>query len=211
MEFSPYSFFYLFIVLAPFIIICAITLISLFNADFKGICFLAGLAVTSFVSGTVGQLLQSFLTLPVDADAACKATIMSMGGTAYFIPMGQVIISYTFWYFMYCILINGFVLANVGMIVFFCILIIGDIAWNRYNNCFGMQNLVAAMIIGGGMGAASAKVIDTISSREFLYFFNGIGGVSGGGGGGGGGIDSCSVPSKQTFKCNVSRGGKLIQ
>lgn len=203
MEFSPYSFFYLFIVLAPFIIICAITLISLFNADFKGICFLAGLAVTSFVSGTIGQLLDSVFVLPVDPDAACKATIMTMGGTPYNIPMGQVIISYTFWYFVYCIIINGFVIANIGMIIFFCVLILGDIAWNSYNKCFGLQNLIAAMIIGGAMGAMWAKVIDTISDRNYLYFFNGISG--------GGGVDSCSVPSKQTFKCNVTKNGKLIQ
>jgi hypothetical protein len=205
MEFSIYSFFYLFIVLAPFIIICAITLISLFNADFKGICFLAGLAVTSFISGAFGQLAKSVLTLPDQPDAACKATIMTMGGTPYNIPMGQVIISYTFWYFVYCIIINGFVIANIGMIVFFCILILGDIAWNRYNNCFGLQNMIAAMVLGGGMGAASAKVIDTISDRNYLYFFNGIGS------GGGGGIDSCSVPSKQTFKCNVTQGGRVLQ
>ena len=203
MEFSPYSFFYLFIVLAPFIIICAITLISLFNADFKGICFLAGLALTSFVSGTIGQLLDSVLVLPVDSDAACKATIMTMGGTPYNIPMGQVIISYTFWYFVYCIIINGFVIANIGMIIFFCVLILGDIAWNSYNKCFGLQNLLAAMVIGGAMGAMWAKVIDTISDRNYLYFFNGISS--------GGGVDSCTVPSKQTFKCNVTKNGKLIQ
>jgi hypothetical protein len=199
MELSVYTFLYLFIVLAPFIIICSITLISLFNTDLKGICFLAGLAVTTFVTSILGKFLQPYLALPADSDLACKATVMSISGTDNVIPMGQVIISYTFWYFIYCIIVNGFVIANIGMIIFFTLLVIGDVVWNLYNKCFGIQHMLAAIVIGGGLGAASANVIDTISSSTFLYFFKG---TTGG--------DVCAASNKK-FSCNVTRNGKIIK
>lgn len=200
MEFSVYSFLYLFIVLAPFIIICAITLLSLFNADFKGICFIAGLSLTTFATAILGQFFKDILPqMSVPPDAACKATIMTLNDTNYILPMGQVIISFTFWYFIYCIVTNGFVIANIGMIIFFVLLVIGDIAWNYSNKCFHLVNILLASFIGGSLGTLWAKIIDAISESRLLYFVKGTSNE-----------DTCSA-SNQKFVCNVTKNGKLLQ
>jgi phosphate/sulfate permease len=125
---------------------------------------------------------------------------MTHQDTQFIIPMGQVIISYTFWYFVYCLSVNQFEIANIGLIVFFILLISSDIAWNYYNNCFGLFNSFIAFIIGGAMGATYAAIVDTTSSRKVLYSFSGSNNT-----------ESCKVPSKQKFKCSVSEGGRFFQ
>uniref|UniRef100_A0A6C0D497 Uncharacterized protein n=1 Tax=viral metagenome TaxID=1070528 RepID=A0A6C0D497_9ZZZZ len=152
------------------------------------------------IAYALGVLGKSLFQIPIDRDAACNATIMSFGGSDSYLPMGQVIISYTFWYFIYCIIVNGFVIGNIGMIIFFSILTLSDMAWNKYNNCFPLQSILVALIVGAGLGLAAGAAIDAISDRKYLYFFNGITGKSSA-------IDSCSAPSKQKFKCNVTQGG----
>ena len=50
MEFNIVAFTYLFLRLAPFILICFLTLSSIFNQDFKGLIYLLGILFTVVIS-----------------------------------------------------------------------------------------------------------------------------------------------------------------
>ena len=92
-EFNFISLSYLFARLAPFIIICYFALQSLFNWDFKGIFYLAGVLFTVFLNIICLNLISPDTnpTSPV-----CTA-IEGMPNS----PIGQSILGFTFAYLSY--------------------------------------------------------------------------------------------------------------
>jgi hypothetical protein len=200
MELNIISFSYLFLRLAPFILVCFFTLTSIFNQDFKGLVYIAGLLFSSFTTIAFGNMLSDFIPIidAVNKPEVCNMITVGQSGDISKLPLGQSVISFTFGYLLYTIIEQGIVKQNIATIVFFPILLLFDIVWNAKNSCYTIWQLIFSLIIGGLFGVLWSYIISTTKSPELRYF-SGINNN-----------EICSVPSQQTFKCRVYQNGHLI-
>ena len=192
MELSLTTLVYLFFRLSPFILVSYFSLSSIFNQDVKGLIYLAGLLMTCFIA----ILLQNMVPQANTSAANAVCNLITIGdGMAPFskIPLGNVMLTYTLGYFVYIIVTYKLVLQNLPTLIIFPMLIFGDAAWNMYNNCFYWTGILAAIIIGGGMGALWAYIIDTIKNPDLLFLNIGSN------------KSVCSRPSKQLYKCTFKK------
>jgi NAD/NADP transhydrogenase beta subunit len=109
------------------------------------------------------------------------------------VPIGIAILTYTLVYLVYIIAINHLETSNIPTLMFFPGLILADIIWNITNKCFKPFGIIIALIVGGGIGAAWAALIDSFK-QPGLFFLNV-------------GSDKvvCQRPSKQLFKCTFAK------
>tara|TARA_X000000950_G_C13912816_1_gene659645 strand:- start:880 stop:1665 length:786 start_codon:yes stop_codon:yes gene_type:complete len=97
MDLNLATFSFLFLRLAPFILICFFTLSSIFNNDLRGIVYLFGLLIavfTSFIIGTnfdLGDIDQN------DKSGVCDFVLFGKSAEGS-VPVGETIIGYTFFY-----------------------------------------------------------------------------------------------------------------
>lgn len=199
MELNLVTLFYLFFRLAPFIIVCFFSLQSVFNQDFKGVIYLVGLIFACFFTTIVGNIpgigMLSFNfneELPVYAKSVCQVLTLGDGHPLSNIPLSQTVLSYTFIYLVYVIAKYGLVMQNIPTLVIFPALIIGDMVWNSMNGCSNFALLFLSTILGGGVGALWAYIIDNTGMVD-LQLFNGISSQN-----------VCSRPSKQVLRCRLS-------
>ena len=101
MELNIISFSYLFLRLAPFILVCFFTLTSIFNQDFKGLVYIAGLLFSSFTTIAFGNMLSDFIPIidAVNKPEVCNMITVGQSGDISKLPLGQSVISFTFGYF----------------------------------------------------------------------------------------------------------------
>lgn len=202
MELNIITIFYLFFRLAPFIIVCFFSLQSVFNQDFKGIIYLVGLIFACFFTVLVGSFpgFQIFTSeygenMPSTVKQVCRFIELSSGGPISNLPLGQTVLAYTFIYLVFVIVKYNLIMQNIPTLVIFPVLIIGDMVWNVSNSCSNIVLLFLSLILGGGVGALWAYIIDSTGKVD-LQIFNGISSQS-----------VCSRPSKQIFRCKMSKGG----
>jgi hypothetical protein len=190
MEINLFNITYLFIRLAPFILVCYFTLSSVFNQDLKGIIYLIGLLFACFATASLGNIkLFAVDSLP----QLCKFITLSNGSPISNIPLGLTILSYTFFYLLYIIGQNGLWANNIPTFILFPILILCDAAWNLNNSCISIPGLIVSFIVGGVIGVLWASII-TASGIDELKFFNGISNK-----------ETCSRPSKTLYKCKYTK------
>lgn len=194
MELNFTTFAYLFLRLAPFILVCFFTMGSIFNQDFKGFVYLIGLLFACFCSLMLGR---SPMIVSRNAPDICK-TITIGGVEMSALPIGQTVFGYTFAYLLYVMIKNNLVLSNIPVIVFLSLLILFDAAWNITKECYTFYMILAGFIVGGGIGALWSYIIDSTNTPNLQYYT----GISN--------KEVCSRPARSTFKCNVYKGGKLI-
>jgi len=198
MEVNIITIFYLFIALAPFILVCFFSLASLFNQDFKGLVYLIGLCFAFGFNIMLSVLAPATYINASDINDTCYSVTVGQFSGLTKLPFSQTIFGYTFAYLFYYIYVNHFILLNIPTMVFFPTVIIADMWWNISNNCFGLLQLVMSLCVGGLSGCIWAYIIDTKAASSLKYFNN----VKT--------YEVCSQPSKQTFKCNVYRNGVLV-
>jgi len=200
MELNVVAFSYLFLRLAPFILVCFFTLSSIFNQDFKGLVYIAGLLFSCFTTIMIGNGLSDFIVKvdPSSRPEICNMITVGQSGEISKLPLGQSIISFTFGYLLYTIVKNNFVQQNIATIVFFPILLLFDMVWNARNSCYSIQQLIMSLVVGGLFGVLWSYIISVSGSPALQYFV----GVNNN--------EVCSVPTKNTFKCRVYKNGKLI-
>jgi hypothetical protein len=129
----------------------------------------------------------------------CTLTSFSKEPSAISLPIGQNILSFTFFYLLYSILKNHIESSNVITLVFYPALIVFDFAWNVTNDCYNAGQLLFSFVMGAGLGTLFSYLIDTSGFTSFQYFY--LGAPT---------SEVCSRPSTQTFKCNVYKNGALI-
>ena len=122
--------------------------------------------------------------------------LISLGDNVTFskLPLGQTILMFTFFYFVYVIAIHNLALTNIPTLVFFPALIIADMWWNSKNGCYGIMAILTAAIIGGGCGVGWSAIIDSYGQPSMMYYNVGTN------------ANVCSRPSKQLFKCTFGTG-----
>lgn len=187
---------YLFLRLAPFILVCFFSMSSIFNHDFKGIIYLAGLLFACATNLLIGNILVD--KMPPDESGVCSTISAGIDESLYTTPMSQCILSYTFWYLFYTIYVHNLMYLNIPTLIFFPTLIISDSIWNINNGCYSPKHLFVSFIAGGLIGTLWAYIIDLAQKPEFQYFTSTAN------------LDVCSRPSKSTFRCNVYKNGKVI-
>lgn len=197
MKLDIVSFSYLFLRLAPFVLVSFFSLGSLFNQDFKGLIYLVGLIVSTAIAVMIGNGF-GFTGINKDAPGICRMIELGENGEFSKLPLGQVVFGYTFAYLLYPIIANNYVLMNIPTIVFFPILILGDIIWNTQHGCYDISHLISSLFVGSVIGILWALIIAVTDVANFQYF-NSVTGK-----------DVCSRPTKSTFRCNVYKNGKLI-
>jgi hypothetical protein len=185
--------------LAPFILVSFFSLSSIFNQDFKGLIYLSGLLMACFLCVVIGNSARSIFEnegsgtdeLYENTTQVCNLLTLSKTGPLSNLPLGQAVFAYTFGYLLYIIVKYKLVNQNIPTLVIFPILISADFAWNSYNRCAKPFSVLAALIIASLFGVGWSAFIDSTKLTK-LQYFNGLSNK-----------ESCSVPSKQTFKCVV--------
>lgn len=199
MKLDLMMFSYLFLRLAPFIIVSFFTLTSIFNQDLKGIIYLVGLIFSCVMSSIIYNTLPSFSSDMIVDNPICNLVSFSENHTSSAMPVGQNILGFTFFYLVYIIIKNpDFAYGNLPTLIFFPVLILFDGLWNFYNQCFNPFQLIISLGLGVGFGLLWAYIIDSTKAVNLQYFNQA-------------GPDTCSRPAKNTFKCNVYKNGQLLQ
>jgi len=188
MEINLFNITYLFIRLAPFILVCYFTLSSVFNQDLKGIIYLIGLLFACFTTAGFGNL---FGVDPLPQ--LCNFIRLKNNEPISKIPLGLTILSYTFFYLFYIIGKEGLYANNIPTFILFPILIVCDSLWNLNHGCINFGGVIVSFLIGSIIGVSWAAII-TASGVAELKFFNGISNKQ-----------TCSRPSKTLYKCTYKK------
>uniref|UniRef100_A0A6C0B789 Uncharacterized protein n=1 Tax=viral metagenome TaxID=1070528 RepID=A0A6C0B789_9ZZZZ len=196
-ELNLFALLYLFLRLSPFIIVCFFVLNSLFNQDFRGIVYIHGLIASCVVSSLIYTAIP--WTESGEKNEICSLTSFSKQPNSRFLPIGQNILGFTFFYLLFTIIKNSLEKANIITLVFFPLLIAFDLIWNVSNSCYSILQLLTSLIIGAGLGTFCSYIIYQTGVTSFQYFY--MGDAS---------SETCSIPAKQTFQCNVYKNGALI-
>jgi len=196
MELNLFAFGYLFLRLAPFILVCFFTLSSIFNQDFKGIVYLAGVLLSTFFAMTVSKAFG--FQRPDNYPEICNFLMLDASGDGFNLPLGTNMLTFTFAYLAYGMQVNDVVKENLFSYMFFFILLGLDTIWNYANSCYSAGQLIFAGILGMSAGFIWGGVLNGSNAKHLLYFSA----LSK--------HDVCSRPSKQTFKCEVYKNGKKI-
>jgi hypothetical protein len=198
MEFNILAFGYLFLRLAPFILVCFFTLSSIFNQDYKGFIYLIGLLFACFLNTTFGKMFEGSFQPPPGRLEICNMMPITQNSEISVLPLGQTVFGYTFAYMLFSIIKFKIVTQNWPTLLFFPILIISDVVWNIQYNCSHWYSMVAALGIGMLFGSLWGYMI-SLSNTIQLQYYAGVNSK-----------ETCSVPAKNTFKCGVYRNGTMI-
>jgi hypothetical protein len=200
MELNIITIVYLFLRLAPFVLVCFFTLSSIFNQDFKGLVYLVGLIFACFTTMLFGNVLTFIPTVdPEQRPEICNAISVGQQSELSKLPLGQTVFAYTLAYLLVPMITNKYVNQNIPTLVFFPILILFDLVWNVQNSCYSLWQLIASLILGGLFGWLWGFLILKTNNADLQY----LTGTPNG--------EVCSKPSKQTFRCKVYKNGQLIQ
>jgi len=196
MDLNIVSFAYLFLRLAPFVLVSFFSLASIFNQDFKGLVYLVGLLLACFINIFIGNVLN--FTSPEEKAPLCNMITLNQGGELSKLPLGQAVFGYTFAYLLYTIISYGYAKQNVATLIFFPLLILFDIYWNYNNTCYTVPQLITSLFLAGLFGALWAYIISLTDSKNLQYFAA----VNN--------KEVCSAPSSSMFQCKVYKNGELI-
>lgn len=201
MELNILSFLYLFLRLAPFILVSFFTFASILNNDFKGIIYLIGVLVACFITIVCSKLLSNFGMINITPNIAECNIITLNNQLISSLPLGATVISYSMFYILYNVIFGNVpVYNNIPSIIFFTLLIASDGLFNVYNKCYGnwsIPNYIISIGIGVGIGMGWAAIIS--KNGKNLTYMTGVNSN-----------EICSKASNQTFKCKVYKNGNLI-
>lgn len=177
--------------MAPFILVSYFTLSSLFNGDFKGIFFLAGLLLSTFVVTMAGNSFGG----SVDAESVVKCNLLSLGSDGTRMskqaPLSIVVFSYTLGFLGYIIGKYNLAKKNIPTLVILPMLIVAETYWQVSNKCMPrpMIGLLVSVVLGGGLGALWSYIIDRMNLTK-LQYFNGLSTK-----------ETCELGKNVKFKC----------
>jgi hypothetical protein len=186
---------YLFLRLAPFILVSFFSLSSIFNHDFKGIVYLLGLLVSNVVVLSIESFMPVIFFTPPDAkDMTCDFLNISSGdSTMSNMPLGTGIIAYTLAYLLFVIIKYGYFFGNIGTIILLSTLLLSDFIWHIQHNCFRLNPILFTIFFFSVCGVGWAILIDGLKMTDLQYFTSPNG------------QEICSQPSRQSFTCRKKK------
>jgi len=172
------------------------------NQDVKGLIYLSGLLISCFIAVIIGNTFSNIFEsggLPVDklyqnTTHSCNLMTLSKSSPLSNLPLSQVVFTYTFGYLLFVIVKYKLITQNLPTLIIFPFLIVADFIWHSNNNCSKPASVLAAIIVGGLTGVFWSYIIDSTKLKK-LQYFNGLSNK-----------ETCSLPSKQLFRCrNVNK------
>jgi hypothetical protein len=191
LELSFNSLLYLFYRLSPFILVCFFVLGSIINSEAKGFMYLVGLVVTTVICyGLCGATASSFQKGDTSSVPSPACSTLNINGLmSETTPIGIVIFSYTFFYLVFPIAKHHLELDNIPILLFFPLLILGDIYWNISYSCFTALQIFIALVLAGICGLIWARIIESTNLKGLQYFNIGSN------------RERCSIATKGKYKC----------
>lgn len=201
LELNVYNIIYLTFRLLPIILPSYFILSSIFSQDIKGIIYLAGLLIASFLTVLFANSVdENFFKLGMGMGidgASAKCNLISLNGVnpVSKVPLSQTVYAYTLFYLAFIIgkysdhKKNNLWIQNLPTILFLSVIVVADIFWNLSNNCSSMAGILISLFVGGTFGLIWAWIIDSSGAVQ-LQYFNGLSNRT-----------YCTRPSKQLFKC----------
>jgi hypothetical protein len=201
MELNLFTILYLFFRLAPFIVVCYFSLGSLFNQDLKGLIYLVGLLFSCFATFLVGQTIPISFSIgsnPINpltkknVAPVCNLLTIGKDGSFSRIPLGISILCFTLIYLVAIIAKHHLEMMNLPTLIFFPVLILGDLIWNMRHECYAPFGIILAMAVGSLMGWAWSTIVGSLNKPDLFYLNVGSN------------QSVCQRPSKQLFKCTFA-------
>ncbi len=191
MDLNLINILYLIFRMAPFVIVSYFSLQSILNQDLKGLIYLIGLIVTSFVVYLIASFLPEEKGLTPSDYSKVRCTQLTIGHNQPIskLPLSQTVFGYTFTYLAYFIGVNNLQTQNIATFILFPVLIIADIFWSVTNICSTPKYLLLSLIISAIVGLLWAMIIEATGVGGFAYM-TGIANK-----------DLCSRPTKSLYKC----------
>ena len=186
---------YLFLRLAPFILVSFFSLSSIFNYDFKGVVYLLGLLASNVIVLSLEGIIKNWVNLepPSNREVTCDFVNITNNSPMSNMPLGSGIISYTFAYLLYVIIKYEYVANNIPTIIFFSLLILSDFVWHITHSCYTQTTVLITIILFGACGVLCSWFIDSLKLVDLQYFTH----VSG--------QQVCKRPSKQSCHCSIQK------
>lgn len=181
--------------LSPILIAFFMLMLSFMNQNVKGIVFIAGAVLATFLN----HFLQNMMKSEVDPNASLSCNIIDIPFlTRYNSPStSSLFIAFTFAYLFLPMKYNNQM--NYAVITALMGLFSLDAVSKVTNRCTTIGGAVLGALAGFVLGAMWYTVFHVVGADDLLYFDE---------------MDSnavrCERPSKQTFKCSVYKNGKLI-
>jgi hypothetical protein len=175
--------------ISPFFIVLLLVTISIINSDVKGFVYLGGVIFLFVLSYLFGKAVKSN-----DLEGTCAFWNVGLIKTPSFISALYV---YTILYLLYPMMANN--VFNFPLIIILLLIYIFDIIIRSYK--MGCTNIIH-VALGSLLGLCFTLFYILLLSnhKELLYYNDMLSSKV-----------SCSVPSKQKFKCSVYNNGQLIQ
>ena len=165
-----YEVVYLFFRLAPYIIMGVFILSSLFTTDITGFFYVIGLVLVSACLYGVSGLISK--PAMVTVNERCKTLAYSIGQ----FPVSTTILSYSFFFLLYTIVISNLAIYNILTILIFTSLIAVDIWWNHVNSCYPVRLSIISLVISASVAlfwayciqatAPNVRFVNTPSNQE---------------------------------------------
>jgi hypothetical protein len=187
--------FRLFSAMSPLFLTFLLLMISLFNQDLKGLVFLVGVSFAMIINVFLMPLFNSRRQLAVET---MTCDLFSFNVESYNSPAPtSLFMAFTIIYLFLPMLNNN--LINYPVIISLLGLFVIDAATKMDNNCTDFAGIIFGGIFGSFLGGLYYAIIHVAGGDSLLYFDELMSNRV-----------LCSKPSKQTFKCSVYKGGKII-
>lgn len=195
MEFNLVNSIQFFSYVSPLLLGFFMVMSSFFNKNIKGIVYLGGVLIFSFASLALKPLIGS--RTAIDAHPTCN--LFNIGDNTFNSPpFHSVFIAFTLAYVMMPMITTGN--TNYYVIISILVLFFMD-AFSKVNNkCTTPVGTFLGGMFGILFGILYWSIFQYTNNSKLLYFQNE-------------GSDNvvCNRPSRQTFRCNVYKNGKLIK
>jgi hypothetical protein len=185
----------LFSAMSPLLLGFFLVMSSLFNQNLKGIIYLAGVLIASVIN----IFLMNQIGSKVDPDASLSCDLIKLPFLSEFNSPAptSLFIAFTIAYLVLPMYYNNQV-NYVVLSALLCLLAL-DAVTKISNKCTSSGGSILGTLIGFVLGATWYTLFHQSGFDSLLYFDE---------------LQSnkvvCARPSKQTFKCNVFKGGNLI-
>ncbi len=182
-------------VLSPLLVTFLLVMITLINQNLKGLVYLSGILVASFVNLILGYTLRS----KKYENASPLCDFMEPPFIKDFnVPLSSATFhAFTLAYMIFPMYDTKKV--NVPLIVALVLFILIDSARKFKNRCTNIKGIISGLVLGGLLGYVWYAIFKYNGHDSLLYYSefqsNNV---------------QCSRPSDQKFKCTVYQNGQVI-
>ncbi len=181
--------------LTPILISFFMLMLSFMNQNVKGIIFIAGVLLATFLNIPIKNMLKSESS--ASASTTCNIIDIPFLNRYNSPASSSLFIMFTFAYLFLPMRFNNQM--NYAVIVALLSMYVVDSITRVNNSCTTIGGAVLGGLVGFIFGSLWYTLFHVVGADNLLYFDE---------------VDSnavrCERPSKQTFKCSVYKGGKLI-